>query len=131
MCQAPPLPKNDGLGYGGSPSFFWGAFRKALFDTDLFQRLHLRVVHRVELVFHGAEINLFQADAAYVPVVGGVVIYLAVRQVDGRCPLGGARDVGSLSLRMLDTDGHIEIVSRWKHCITVSVAVALCGAVAR
>ena len=49
------------------------------------------------LILDLSEVDVADIDAADVVVIGGLVVDLAIGQIDGRCPLCGTGDVGALT----------------------------------
>lgn len=76
-----------------------------LFDVEVFDGLLADGVQWGGLVGDSGEVDGLQVDAPDGGVVGGFVVYFAVGEVDGGCPLGGAGDVGGLPDGVFNADG--------------------------
>ena len=80
------------------------------FDVEVFDGLLAGGVQGERLVGGGGEVDGLEVDAPDGGIVGGFVIYFAVGEVGGRCPLGGTGDVGGLAEGVFNADGDVEVV---------------------
>lgn len=83
-----------------------------LLDGNHLHGLSLALVHGVPLVFDTVEVDPVQVDAAYIVVVGCLVVHFAMGEVDGRCPLCATGYVGAFATLVLYADGDVKVVEQ-------------------